>query len=57
MSVVVVRGRASEAVALLGFTGTVVESLVVSLLGGELHDARPKPFSVTPFFVGGARVG
>ncbi len=53
MSVVVVRGRSPEAIPLLGFTGTVVESLVVSLLGRELHDVKPKPFSVTPFFVGG----
>lgn len=53
MSVVVVRGRPAEAVPLIGFTGTVVESLVVSTLGGELHDVRPKPFSVTPLFVNG----
>ncbi|ABP50711.1 CRISPR-associated protein, Cas6 family [Pyrobaculum arsenaticum DSM 13514] len=53
VSVVLVRGRPTEAVAMVGFTGTVAQSLVVSLLGGELHDARPKSFSVTPFFVNG----
>lgn len=53
MSVVIVRGKPSEAIAMVGFTGTVAESLVVSILGGGLHDVRPKPFSVTPFFVNG----
>jgi len=39
-----------------GFTGTVVESLVLRLTDPPLHGARPKPFSVTPLFLKGRPV-
>jgi len=43
---------AREGFSLGGFTGTVAESLVLRPTDPSLHGARPKPFSVTPLFVG-----
>lgn len=55
--VVRVRLTPAEPLVLVNFTGTVVESLVVRALGDpSLHDVRPKPFSVTPFFLNGRPV-
>ncbi|AAL62618.1 conserved hypothetical protein [Pyrobaculum aerophilum str. IM2] len=51
-----VLGRLAGGVVLTGFSGTLVESLVVSRLGGWLHDAKPKPFAVSPLFAGGRPV-
>ncbi len=48
--------RVSNAVVFSGFSGTVAESLVVSILGSDLHDATLKPVSVTPFFLNGKPV-
>jgi len=47
---------AREGFSLGGFTGTVVESLVLRLTDPSLHGARPKPFSVTPLFLKGRPV-
>ncbi|MCU7786875.1 CRISPR-associated endoribonuclease Cas6 [Pyrobaculum sp. 3827-6] len=52
-----VRGRLMEGAAVSGFSGTLVLSIVLSVLGrGDLHDARPKPFAVSPLFAGGRPV-
>lgn len=45
--------RALEPIVVVGFTGTVVLSLVVSKLDPALHDAKPKPISVTPLYHNG----
>ncbi|MEL9991475.1 MAG: CRISPR-associated endoribonuclease Cas6 [Thermoproteus sp.] len=52
-----IRLISAEPLVLVNFTGTVVESLVVRALGDPaLHDAKPKPFSVTPLFLQGRPV-
>ncbi|MGB9706265.1 MAG: CRISPR-associated endoribonuclease Cas6, partial [Pyrobaculum sp.] len=52
-----VRGRLGEGAAVSGFSGTLVQAVVLSVLGrGDLHDARPKPFAVSPLFAGGRPV-
>jgi CRISPR-associated endoribonuclease Cas6 len=57
MSVVVVRGRLKSPAAIAGFSGTLVQSIVLALLKAPwLHDARPKPFAVWPLVVSGRPV-
>ncbi|MFN3804486.1 MAG: CRISPR-associated endoribonuclease Cas6 [Pyrobaculum sp.] len=48
--------RVGEAVVFTGFSGTIVESLVVKILGPDLHNASLKPVSITPFFYNGRPV-
>jgi CRISPR-associated endoribonuclease Cas6 len=52
VSVVVVSGRLKSALAINVYSGTVAQSIVLSLLDApELHDAKPKPFAVWPLHI------
>ncbi|CCC81906.1 CRISPR-associated endoribonuclease Cas6 [Thermoproteus tenax] len=57
VEIVRISAVAQELVIIVGFTGTVVESLVIKALERpDLHDARTKPFSVWPLLHNGRPV-